>query len=575
LTFEKFQFLHFFGRTHESTVADDYKIPVDLTQWLSDCNCEIQNFTQLIEKEIHKYKNLRYPPSTTTPEEGVDATRPFEEPKETPDIQGDLHTIRAKITYLMRKRQHLKELLDCVIEIKRKHISTSPSRTDKTGKFPRSNSTASVLSSIPGPRSFEETNKELVDSMLGWLRSKGLFIQQPRDPVEVVKQRQDSTDTLSVSSMSEDHDADPAPAVLSDPFLTLLGPNALAEQCCVIPLQRGYTIVRVSRSSPAEDALLRLRSVEIALSSLDRPAADRQLMEPPSPIILPPLARRNSVDSSLSHSHKSDGKKSRRVKEGKSKRSRSQAESGDDDSLVSALDDDFSYVSEPAAHEPAATEAEMTSVPLDPRAQLSSRGEEQNFQEQLQQLTRCGVLPAPVLEEAPTASSDLLSITSSGINKLSATSAIAARIQRSRERQKQAQQAADRRSAAAKAAEDTVSSLTLHCPDGLNPFAAVLRDLRLLGVFVQRFDQVRLVPAVWHLTLPNSQAQLDQPAILTLNGQSLDHRMDRNKAEDGVELVDGDVLQVGVFIFLRVHIPRKTKPAAASGLSFYLLVFLL
>jgi len=541
-------------KSHEAAEPDEYTIPVDLTQWLSDCSCEIQNFTQL-----HKYKDLRYPvPATPSPED-VDATRPFEEPKETPDIQADLHTIRVKIAYLARKRHHLKELLDCVLEIKRKHSSASPPRTDQSG-LPRSYSTASVLSSTQGRRSFEETNKEVLGSMLDWLRGKGLFVPQPRDPAEVMVLRQGSTDTRSVSSVSED--ADPATA---DPSLMLLGPNGLAEQHCLLPLRRGYTILRVSRSNPAEDALLRLNSVETALGLLDQPATE-PLANPPSPLPpLPPLGRRSSVDSSLSQSVKSEAKKGRRSK-GKSKATQPQ-QAADDDSVSALEDDDLSFASGTAPLSEAAAapaEAEATAVPLDPRASLNSRSEEQSYQAQLQQLTGCGVLPAPVVEEPATASSDLLS-NSSAINKLSASSAIAARIQRSRERQKQAQQTADRRSAAAKAAEDAVNSLTLHCPDGRNPFAAVLGDLRLLGVFVQRFDQVRLVPAAWHFARHGApaQTQTDQPALLTLNGRPLDRRLEQHKAEDGVELADGDILQVGVFIFLRVHIPRKARPAAA------------
>jgi hypothetical protein len=205
--------------------------------------------------------------------------------------------------------------------------------------------------------------------------------------------------------------------------------------------------------------------------------------------------------------------------------------------------------------------ADRVFEPVQPLRELLRRGEDQRCQSQLAALARSGVLPAA--EDKEVVHVDLVATSSSGS---AAKSSTALKIQRAREK-KIAQAAADRKAAAsAHAAEDASATVVVHCAEEANPFSALLGDLCVVGVFVQRFDQLRLFPAAWFF----KGSEGGSPPLLRLNGRSLEKG--QLSAQKGLELVDGDVLQVTSFLFLLVRIPRKARSssvAAAEGLSLF------
>lgn len=141
----------------------------------------------------------------------------------------------------------------------------------------------------------------------------------------------------------------------------------------------------------------------------------------------------------------------------------------------------------------------------------------------------------------------------------SITAATAQRIQLHRER-KVDQQAADRQAAAAeRAAEDAQHTLTLHISDRENPFSGLLGELNLLAVLVQRFDRVHLHPTSWHLKGRGGGGK-GAPSIFKINSRCVEDVFDPTSAQNqegrlhiGIELFDGDILQVSIQVVLKLE----------------------
>ena len=273
---------------------------MELQQWLSDCQSEIQNFNLLIEKDSARYAHLCFPhPDEPRPFDVVDSSsitfgdRPLnaadiidsatsvnkDNTAAAFEIHPVLQIIRKRISYYMQKKHYLSKNFSVISDIIKNSGNESlippipPTENLSSNSF----DDVSLHSSITEEqRTFDDINRVLESEMKTWLQEKGISTQPlSLSDYSVRGTNTDSLPSISSSLFEQDGmDTVKRPATsqqqaTSPPYMKILSQNNLSEQFCRVDLVRGFTLIRVSRLSVLEPCRLHLRSIDEAMQMLD------------------------------------------------------------------------------------------------------------------------------------------------------------------------------------------------------------------------------------------------------------------------------------------------------------------
>ena len=397
-----------------------YQIPVNLTQWLRDAQAEIQNYSNLADKEAAAYIQLRFPhpdeprpflesdsgefipvPTTVSRAQSPDDSMRVQRAKNAAALQ----IIKARIRYYLHKRHFLSNLSHLITEILGgPNPNISGPAPLENGEGGVSVAVAAATAEAESQRSVEEMNNIILVSMKHWLKDRGINVSHS-------------------ASFSLNEPDSRSNLTLSDPYMTLLSPNNICNEHSRVELVRGFTLLRASKLHVLEQSQLHFKSVDSALALLevdpnsvedDTSTIDDQSLtmstlhkELDRGVSSKSVGRLSDIGSVKGKStvggEKSPGGNSSITASNYSKKSLPKVE--EMPPTPTPEDDDLTETQSVPIAKP---KVEEVSVAVDPFRELIKNGEDQSFKKQVKILQRSGLLPPSGEDESQDGEDDNL-----------------------------------------------------------------------------------------------------------------------------------------------------------------------